>query len=133
MLFGGLIDWKATLQRSVTHLTTKAELLFLSTAAIKIIWWQRFFKAIGFNLKRDFTVLCDNIQTVQLLKQDTLKLNTKLRHINVYQHWLRQEVQDKKIDVQWVPTAKMPANGLTKILPRQKHEAWIKQLNLVDI
>ena len=27
----------------------------------------------------------------------------------------------------------MPADGLTKILPRQKHEAWIKQLNLVDI
>jgi hypothetical protein len=61
MLFGGLINWKATLQRSVIRLTTKAELLSLSTAAVEIIWWQRFFKAIGFNLERDFTVLCDNI------------------------------------------------------------------------
>jgi hypothetical protein len=118
MLFGGPINWKATLQRSVTRSTTKAELLSLSTAAIKIIWWQRFFNAIGFNLERDFTVLCDNMQTVRLLRQDTPKLDTKLRHIDVHQHWLRQEVQDKKIDVQWVPTAKMPANGLTKILPR---------------
>jgi hypothetical protein len=64
MLFGGLINWKATLQQSVTRLTTKAELLSLSTTAVKIIWWQRFFKAIGFNLERDFTVLCDNMQTV---------------------------------------------------------------------
>ena len=40
MLFGGLIDWKATLQQSVTRLTTEAELLSLSTAAVKIIWWQ---------------------------------------------------------------------------------------------
>ena len=133
MLFRGLINQKATLQRSVIRSTTKAELLSLSTAAVEIIQWQRFFEAIGFNLERDFTVLCDNMQTVRLLRQDTPKLNTKLRHIDVYQHWLRQEVQDKKIDVQWVPTTKMPADGLTKILPRQKHEAWVKQLNLVDI
>ena len=133
MLFEGLIDWKATLQRSVTRSTTEAGLLSLSTAAVEIIWRQRFFEAIGFNLEREFTLLCDNMQTVCLLRQDTPKLDTKLRHINVQQHWLRQEVQDKKIDVRWVPTDKMPADRLTKILPCQKHEAWIKQLNLVDI
>jgi len=117
MLFGGLINWKATLQQLVTRLTTKAELLSLSIAAVEIIWWQRFFKAVGLSLKRDFTLLCDNMQTIQLLRQDTPKLNTKLRHIDVHQHWLRQEVQDKKINVQWVPIDKMPTNGLTKILP----------------
>jgi len=78
MLFGGLIDWKATLQRLVTCLTTKAELLSLSMAAVEIIWWQRFFEAIGLNLERDFTLLCDNMQTIRLLRQDTLKLDTKL-------------------------------------------------------
>ena len=36
-LFNGLVDWKATLQRSVTRSTTKAELLSLSTAAGEII------------------------------------------------------------------------------------------------
>ena len=61
MLFGGLIDWKATLQRSVTRSTTEAELLSLSTAAVEIIWWQRFFKVISFNLEREFTILCDNM------------------------------------------------------------------------
>ena len=84
MLFGGLIDWKATLQRSVTRSTTEVELLSLSTAAVEIIWWQRFFEAIGFNLERDFTLLCDNMQTVRLLRQDTPKLDTKLRYIDVY-------------------------------------------------
>ena len=78
MLFRGLINQKATLQRLVTRSTTKAELLSLSTTAVKIIWWQRFFKAISFNLEREFTLLCDNIQTIRLLRQDTPKLNTKL-------------------------------------------------------
>jgi len=64
MLFRGLINWKATLQRSITRSTTKVELLSLSTTAVKIIWWQRFFKVISFNLERKFTILCDNIRTV---------------------------------------------------------------------
>jgi len=37
MLFGGPIDWKVTLQRSITRSTTKVELLSLSTTAVKII------------------------------------------------------------------------------------------------
>jgi len=48
----------------VTRLTTEAELLSLSIAAVEIIWWQRFFKAIGFNLEREFTLLCDNMQMI---------------------------------------------------------------------
>ena len=78
MLFRGLINWKVTLQQSVTWLTTEAELLSLSTAAVEIIWWQRFFKAINFNLERDFTLFCDNMQTVRLLRQNIPKLDTKL-------------------------------------------------------
>ncbi|KAF7507850.1 hypothetical protein GJ744_010014 [Endocarpon pusillum] len=32
-----------------------------------------------------------------------------------------------------MPTAEIPADGLTKRLPAQKHAAFVKQLNLVDI
>ena len=62
----------------MTYLTTKAELLSVSTTTVKIIWWQRFFKAISFNLEREFTLLCDNMQTIHILRQDTPKLDTKL-------------------------------------------------------
>ena len=60
-------------------------------------------------------------------------LDTKLRHIDIYQHWFRQEVQARRIKINWLPTNDMPADGLTKALSRQRHENFIKQLNLVDI
>jgi hypothetical protein len=53
--------------------------------------------------------------------------------VDIHQHWLRQEVQAGRIDIKWMPTAEMPADGLTKQLPRQKHEEFVRQLNLVDI
>jgi hypothetical protein len=34
--------------------------------------------------------------------------------------------------VDYLPTAKMTADGMTKILPSQKHKEFIKQLGLVD-
>jgi hypothetical protein len=61
------------------------------------------------------------------------KLDTKLRYVDIHQHWLRQEVQAGRIDIEWMPTAEMPADGFTKQLPRQKHEEFVRQLNLVDI
>ena len=42
-------------------------------------------------------------------------------------------MQERRIDLKWVPTAEMPADGLTKALPTQKHATFIAQLNLVDI
>jgi hypothetical protein len=32
------------------------------------------------------------------------------------EHWLRQEVQAKRLLIEWIPTANMPAGGFTKIL-----------------
>jgi hypothetical protein len=47
--------------------------------------------------------------------------------------WLRQEVEAGRITVEWKSTAEMPADGFTKLLPRQKHENFICQLGLKDI
>jgi hypothetical protein len=73
------------------------------------------------------------MQTIHLLTHDSQKLDTKLRHINIHQYWLRQEVQAGRIRINWIPTSERPANGFTKALSRQRHEKFIQQLNLIDI
>ena len=103
-------------------------------AAKECIWWIRLFRAIQFDLQdSEPTIYCDNRQTIRLLQKETLKLDTKLKHVDIHQSWLRQEVQAKRIRVEWVPTADMVADGLTKELPAQKHASFVRQLNLVDI
>ncbi|KAI1524439.1 hypothetical protein PtrSN002B_010486 [Pyrenophora tritici-repentis] len=133
MLYGMPIDWKATLQRSVTKSTTEAELLALSTAASELQAWNRLFKHIKLDLEMVPTIYCDNLQTVGVVTKHEDKLFTRLRHVDVHQHWLRQEVADGRISVQWKPTNLMPADGLTKILVRQKHAEFVRQLGLRDV
>ena len=72
---------------------------------------------MDFDLDEEPVIYYDNRQTIRLLKQETLKLKTALRHVDIHQSWLRQEVQAGRIDVEWVPTAEMVADGFTKMLP----------------
>ncbi|KAI2076945.1 hypothetical protein LOZ36_006901, partial [Ophidiomyces ophidiicola] len=44
-----------------------------------------------------------------------------------------QAVTNKKLNISWIESNNMPADGLTKILPRQKFEKFVKQLRLMDI
>ena len=67
-------------------------------------------------------VACDNTQTVKLVMTEAQKLHTKLKHVDIHNHWLRQEAQANNISIYWVPTDKIIVDSMTKPLPRQSHE-----------
>ena len=62
-----------------------------------------------------------------------MKLSTKLRHVDIHNHWLRQEYSEKRVLFEWVSTKEMLADGLTKALPRQRHEEFVRLISLDDI
>ena len=132
-LYGGPIDWKSTKQKTVTTSSTEAELLALSHAAKEVLWWKRFFPAISFDPNHNTAIACDNQQTICLLTKSSSTLNTKLRHIDVHRHWLRQEIKAGNVQLHWIGMADMPADRLTKKLPRQRHEAFVHLIGLVDV
>jgi hypothetical protein len=85
-LYRGAIDWRAAKQKTVTTSSTEAELLALSRTAKEAIWWRRFFESVQFDTAETLKIRCDNQQTIQILTKDLLKLETKLRHVNIHQH-----------------------------------------------
>ena len=132
-LFGLPIHWKAGRQDTVTTSSTEAELLALSSAAKEQQAMARLFKEIELVLEESLQLLCDNLQTIRLLKEETARLHTKLKHVDIHRHWLRQEVQQQRIYLEWVPTREMAADGLTKILTRPKHSRFLDQLGMISL
>jgi hypothetical protein len=102
----------------------RSYLLSLSNGARETYWWTRLFKEIKLDPEQDFEIWCDNSQTVGLLP----KIDPELKII--HRHWLRQEVQDRKLRITWKP---MPADRMTKALPLQKHHDFVQMLGLKDI
>jgi hypothetical protein len=132
-LFGMPIDWKATKQQSVTKSTTEAELYALSRAASELIWWNNLFDQLNFKTGITPVIYCDNQQTVSIVTKASEQLQTKLKHVDIHQLWLRQAVDRGEVNVQWTSTANMPADGFTKALFKQKHIEFTRQLGLEDI
>jgi hypothetical protein len=133
-LFGGLIAWRANKQDTVTTSTTEAELLALAQAAKEGFFVQRLLEDLSVQLDdHHLDIQCDNQQTIRLINTAIAKLQTKLRHVDIHNHWLRQEAQAGRIHVSYVPSNHMIADGLTKALTIDKHHEFVTMLGLVPI
>ncbi len=132
-LFGGPIDRRSTQQKTVTTLSTEAEFLSLSHAAKELCGWQRFFQYLKFSTGHCLSIYCDKQQTIQLFSNEPPRLETRLCHNDFQQHWLQQKVQAKHLQVDQLPTAQMPADGLTRSISHQKYKIFVKLFGLVDI
>jgi hypothetical protein len=93
----------------------------------------RLFKQIQFGAEQQPNLLCDNQQTVGLVRKKRPQLTSKLKRVEVHNLWLGQIHKDGKVVVDWVQTKDMPADGVTKALPKEKHNHFMKQLGLVDL
>lgn len=131
-LYGGPVLWHANKQRSVTTSTTEAELVALSAATRELMALKRFLNYI--DLRLPMTLMCDNQQTVKMLTQKSPLITTKLRHIDIHQHWLREMLLNDKNNIKlvWVPTNLMPADGLTKRLNIVRHQNFVRQIGIED-
>ena len=133
-LYGGVIYWRATKQDTVTTSTTEAELLALSNAAKEGLFMQRLIRELKLaQVPSPLLLQCDNLQTVGLVMKDDARLATKLRHVDIHNHWLRQEAKNGMITVEHVRTDEMLADGLTKALSPGKYHRFRNQIGVVDI
>jgi hypothetical protein len=62
----------------------------------------------------------DNHGAIALAKNPVS--HSRAKHIDLCHHFVREAIQDNIIWVQYIPTAEMTADSLTKALGREKHE-----------
>jgi len=133
LLFGGCVAWRASKQDTVTTSTTEAELLALAGTVKEGMFMSRLLTSLTIKLTEPLTIECDNKQTILLVNRDIATLKTKLRHVDIHNHWLRQETERGTVTITWVPTAKMLADGLTKALQGAKFQHFRETIGVVDI
>ena len=109
--------------------TTKLSGGQISRTAKEALFISRLLGSMKLKLEEGLAIQCDNRQTIRLVTEDSMKLNTKLRHVDIHNHWLRQEHHAGRIRIEWIPTSEMLADGLTKALTHQRHEVFIKLIS----
>ncbi|SNX81376.1 uncharacterized protein MEPE_00081 [Melanopsichium pennsylvanicum] len=108
---GNLVAWKSALQRCTALSAVEAEFVAATEAAREILFFQQLFKAIGIDTGTP-TILSDNAGTIQVSKDP--QQNWKLKHIDTKYHFIRDNVQDGKINIKYINTADNLADIFTK-------------------
>jgi hypothetical protein len=128
-----LIDWAARKQVIISTSIIEIELLAMLHADKEFIWWIHLFEKLRFNSDQKMIIYNDNLQIIRLLTSEIAKMNIKLRHVDIAQCWLRQSIQQEKIDVEYLLTAHMMIDEMIKLLSSQKHKQFIQQLRLMNV
>jgi hypothetical protein len=132
-LFEELIDWATKKQVTVFTSITETELLALLHDVKKYIWWIHLFKKLRFDSNQNLIIYEDNLQTIRLMKSKIARIDTKLRHIDVAQCWLKEMIQNDHLHVEYLFTTKMMTDDLTKLLSFQKHKKFVRHLGLINV
>ena len=119
-------------QTTIITSTIEIELHSLLHVDKKLIWWNNMFQKLRFNTEKNLIIWNDNLQIICLLNSKIPRLETRLRHVDISQCWLRQKIQFGHFNVDYISTARMVADGLTKMFFSQKHAVFIQQLGLKD-
>ncbi|KAK1384499.1 hypothetical protein POM88_022234 [Heracleum sosnowskyi] len=123
-LGGSIVNWKATLQPTVTLSTTEVEYMALTEASTEGIWLKGLVSDLGLHHDQA-TVYCDSLSAICLANDQVHHERTK--HIDVRYNFLRSE---KRIKVSKVGTADNLADMLTKPVTHNKFQHCLDFLNV---
>jgi len=124
----GAISWSSKLQPIVALSSTEAEYVAACKAGQEAVWVRQFLEAVGYDMSAPATMFVDNKSAVCVARNP--EHQTRMKHINVCWHWLRECVEKKVFKIEHIPTDQMPADILTKALSRAKVESGRRMLGL---
>lgn len=127
-MFGGAISWMSKRQPVVALSTTEAEYMASTHACKEAIWLRILCSDIGVDVRK-ITISCDSQSAICLAKNPTFHARTK--HIDVQFHFMRDMVEDGKVNFEKVDTAKNIADALKKPVGTEKFKWCLESMGLL--
>jgi hypothetical protein len=124
----GTVSWASKLQNIVTLSTTEAEFVAATLAGTEIIWLRSLFDELGSRVEEPSHLYIDNQSALTVAKNP--EHHGRMKHLDLRYFWLREKVAQRAIQVGYVPTKDMPADLLTKALPRESVERHRRAMGL---
>lgn len=119
-LGSGAISWSSKRQPTVALSTTEAEYMALCEATREAIWLRLLLRDIGYTQQSATIIYGDNQGSLALARNPVH--HSRVKHIDIRHHFVRECLEDHTVDVQYCDTQNMVADVLTKPLPRPKHD-----------
>ncbi|KAK3784573.1 hypothetical protein RRG08_003381 [Elysia crispata] len=120
---GPLISWKSKKQQSVALSSCEAEYMAISSATQEGKFLLALINDMNIDLHvHDFTLNCDNQGAIALSKNPVHHQRSK--HIDIRYHFVRDEISNGHMKVQYVPSKENLADVFTKPVSKVKMQKF---------
>jgi hypothetical protein len=120
-------------QKSVARSSCESEYIAQAMYATQGQWVAQVFQDLGMpeyisTNHQTVDMRGDNQGALALVKNP--HLHERSKHIDVCHHYIRDLAEKQKLEIKYIPTDQMPADGLTKPLGRVAFERFRSQLGV---
>ncbi|KAH7427775.1 hypothetical protein KP509_10G059400 [Ceratopteris richardii] len=127
---GASLSWFSKKQVAVALSSAEAEFVDLAQTAKEGIWLQMVMHELLPHMKVPVKIFCDNLSCIQLASNP--KHSEKTKHVDLKFHFIRELVEQKKIQLAYTSTHIMWADILTKPLAAEKFSLCRKHLGVIS-
>ncbi|GJX32757.1 retrovirus-related pol polyprotein from transposon TNT 1-94 [Tanacetum coccineum] len=122
-----LVSWSSKKQRSTAISTTEAEYIAMSRCCAQILWMRSQLKDYGFEFNK-IPLYCDNKSAIALCCNNIH--HSRSKHIDIRHHFIREQVENRVVELYFVETNYQLADILTKALIREQFKFLLPRLGM---
>ncbi|SOV02084.1 uncharacterized protein UDID_18955 [Ustilago sp. UG-2017a] len=116
LVYGNPVAWKSATQKCVSLSAVEAEFIAATEATREVLFLKQLLRSIGIATGTP-TVYSDNTGCIQVSKDPAQ--HWKLKHIDTKYHFVRNNVQEGRVQIKYVDTTRNLADVLTKPIGKQ--------------
>lgn len=128
---GNPVSWHSGLHKRVCKSTQEAEYYSISKCVEEVLWIRNLLGELGHVIKAPITIYNDNEAAIKLAQDGVFRPRTK--YIAVDYHHFRSEVKAGIVEICYINTKEMAADGLTKPLAKEGHNRFLQLLRMERI
>ncbi|MBW0469136.1 hypothetical protein O181_008851 [Austropuccinia psidii MF-1] len=124
------ITWKSRKQSTVSTSFCKAEHKAQYEGGKEAIWTCIILKDLGVNIVYPLEICADNQGAIGLAGNS--QTTDQNKHVDTIFHLTQEQIKKNKLQLSYIPSHRMPADGLTKALAKPAHLRFVTNLGLMN-
>lgn len=127
ILFGNVpFSWKSSKQRCIALSTMESEFIALTESVKELVWYSRILNELNLIESVKPKQYCDNEAAIYFVRNNPENLKTK--HIDIKYQFIRQLINEKLFDLEFVSSRNNLADFLTKPLLVNKFKVFLNNI-----
>eukprot|EP00253_Pinus_taeda_P030025 PITA_30025 len=107
-----LVSWFSKKQNSIALSAAEAEYVAVASFCTQLLWMMKTLQEFQITYTPPISILCDNTSAIRVSKNPVM--HSKTKHIPIKYHFLREQVIEQKVKLEYVPSKEQVADILTK-------------------